>query len=84
MNVTEAVQTRRSVRAFTDQPVERETLTRILEKAQRSPSGGNTQPWHGIVLTGEPMQALFIGAVAGWARTCTALSQSPARRRASG
>ena len=59
MNVTEAVQTRRSVRAFTEQPVERETLARILEKAQRSPSGGNTQPWHGIVLTGEPMQALF-------------------------
>lgn len=59
MNVTEAVQTRRSVRAFLDKPVERDTLTRILEKAQRSPSGGNTQPWHGIVLTGEPMQALF-------------------------
>jgi nitroreductase len=59
MNVTEAVQTRRSVRAFLDQPVEREVLTRILETAQRSPSGGNTQPWHGIVLTGAPMQALF-------------------------
>ena len=59
MKVSEAVATRRSVRAFTDQPVEREILTRILEKAQRSPSGGNTQPWHGIVLTGEPMQELF-------------------------
>ena len=59
MEVTEAVQSRRSIRKFTDQPVERETLTRVLEKAQRSPSGGNTQPWHGIVLTGEPMQALF-------------------------
>lgn len=59
MNVTEAVQTRRSVRAFLDKPVERDMLTRILETAQRSPSGGNTQPWHGIVLTGEPMQALF-------------------------
>ena len=59
MKVSEAVATRRSVRAFTDQPVERAILTRILEKAQRSPSGGNTQPWHGIVLTGEPMQALF-------------------------
>lgn len=60
MNVTEAVATRRSVRAFLDKPVERDILTRILEKAQRSPSGGNTQPWHGIVLTGEPMQALFV------------------------
>lgn len=59
MNVAEAIATRRSVRAFLDTPVEREALTRILEKAQRSPSGGNTQPWHGIVLTGEPMQALF-------------------------
>ena len=59
MNVTEAVQTRRSVRAFLDKPVEREMLNRILETAQRSPSGGNTQPWHGIVLTGAPMQALF-------------------------
>lgn len=59
MNVTEAVQTRRSVRAFLDKTVERATLSRILETAQRSPSGGNTQPWHGIVLTGAPMQALF-------------------------
>lgn len=59
MNVTEAIATRRAVRAFLDTPVERETLTRIFEKAQRSPSGGNTQPWHGTVLTGAPMQALF-------------------------
>ena len=59
MTVSEAVATRRSVRAFTDRLVERATLSRVLEKAQRSPSGGNTQPWHGIVLTGEPMQTLF-------------------------
>ena len=59
MTVTEAVQTRRSVRAFLDKPVGRETLNRVLEKAQRSPAGGNTQPWHGIVLTGEPMHGLF-------------------------
>lgn len=59
MNVTEAVQSRRSVRAFLDRPVEQKTLTRILEKAQRSPSGGNTQPWHGVVLTGDPLQRLF-------------------------
>ncbi|MXO95229.1 nitroreductase [Erythrobacter aquimaris] len=59
MNVSEAVQSRRSVRAFTDQPVDRDTLTRVLEKAQRSPSGGNVQPWNAVILTGEPMQALF-------------------------
>ena len=59
MNVTQAVQSRRSVRAFTDQPVEREVLTRVLEKAQRAPSGGNVQPWNAVVRTGAPMQALF-------------------------
>ncbi|MEE1877186.1 nitroreductase [Altererythrobacter litoralis] len=59
MNVSEAVATRRSVRKFTGQPVDRATLTRILEKAQRAPSGGNTQPWNATILTGAPMQALF-------------------------
>lgn len=59
MHVSQAVQSRRSVRAFTDQPVDRDTLTRVLEKAQRSPSGGNVQPWNAVMLTGEPMQALF-------------------------
>lgn len=59
MTVTEALATRRSIRAFTDQPVDRAVLTGLLEKAQRAPSGGNTQPWHGIVLTGAPLQRLF-------------------------
>ena len=59
MKVSEAVATRRSVRKFTDQKVDREVLARILEKSQRSPSGGNTQPWNALVLTGEPLQRLF-------------------------
>lgn len=59
MNASEAVATRRSIRAFADRPVERAALERVLQKAQRAPSGGNTQPWHGLVLTGEPLQRLF-------------------------
>jgi nitroreductase len=47
------------VRAFLDKPVDRAVIARVLEKAQRAPSGGNTQPWHGIVLTGAPLQKLF-------------------------
>ena len=35
MNVTEAVATRRSVRAFTDQPVDQAVLQRVLTTAQR-------------------------------------------------
>ena len=63
MNVSEAVASRRSIRAFLDKPVERDVLARVLAKAQRSPSGGNTQPWNAIVLTGDPLAAL-LGRVA--------------------
>ena len=59
MNVTEAVTSRRSVRAFQDKPVDQAVLHRVLETAQRSPSGGNTQPWHAVMLTGAPLAALF-------------------------
>lgn len=59
MRVSEALQTRRSIRKFTDQPVDRELLESVLKRSQRAPSGGNTQPWHGIVLTGDPLQKLI-------------------------
>ncbi len=59
MNVTESVKTRRSIRAFTDQPVDMATLKTILETAQFSPSGGNVQPWSASVLTGEPLRQLI-------------------------
>lgn len=56
--VSEAVATRRSVRRFLPEPVSREVLARILDKARRAPSGGNLQPWRGVVLTGEPLDAV--------------------------
>jgi nitroreductase len=59
MNVSDAVATRRSVRAFLDTPVERASLVRVLEKARRAPSGGNVQPWHAVVLCGAPLRALI-------------------------
>ena len=58
MNVSEAVASRRSVRDFLPDPVPLETIREILTKAQRSPSGGNTQPWNAVVLTGEPLADL--------------------------
>lgn len=57
--VTEAVATRRSIRAFLDRPVDPAVLRQVLEKAQNAPSGGNTQPWNAVMLTGEPLARLF-------------------------
>ena len=58
MKISEAVASRRSVRAFLDQPVEHALIERVLAKAQRAPSGGNVQPWNAVVLTGEPLRRL--------------------------
>ncbi|GMN12696.1 nitroreductase [Altererythrobacter sp. MTPC7] len=58
MNVTEAVTTRRSIRAFTDQPVEYETIRRVMDTARWAASGCNYQPWEATILTGEPLAEL--------------------------
>ena len=58
MDVYEAVTSRRAVRGFTDQPVPREVLARVLSAAAWSPSGSNLQPWHIYVLTGAPLVQL--------------------------
>jgi len=52
MDIYSAVESRRAVRAFSDQPVSTDVLKRVLGAASRAPSGGNLQPWNSYVLTG--------------------------------
>jgi nitroreductase len=56
MNVTDAIQSRMSCRAFLDTPVPQETLRDILQIARQAPSGGNLQPWQVHVLAGARMR----------------------------
>jgi nitroreductase len=56
--VDAAITSRRSVRAFTEQEVSRQTLTDLLQVASRAPSGTNTQPWKVYVLQGASRAAL--------------------------
>ncbi|MFD7438448.1 nitroreductase [Streptomyces sp. NPDC059861] len=58
MDVYEAVASRRAVRSFTDRPVSRQTLERVLSTAAWAPSGSNLQPWNAYVLTGGPLEEL--------------------------
>ena len=58
MDVLDAIKARKSIRAFTDQPVPQETVAQILEISQRAPSGTNTQPWHVYVCSGAVKQAI--------------------------
>lgn len=56
--VDAAITTRHSVRAFTAQPIERETIEALLHVACRAPSGTNTQPWRVYVVQGASRDAL--------------------------
>ena len=40
-----------STRHFTDEPVPREVLERVLDNARFAPSGGNRQGWRVVVVT---------------------------------
>ncbi len=55
-SVTDAVLTRHSLRAFTDQPVDQQQLEQILTSASRAPSGTNMQPWRVHLLFGDTLQ----------------------------
>lgn len=58
MNVTDAVAARRSVRGFLDRPIDPSLLRDIAVKAARAATGGNLQPWHVDLVSGESLAAL--------------------------
>lgn len=58
MNVSEAVASRFSCRAFLPTPVPESVVRDILERAGRAPSGGNLQPWHVHALAGAKLEKL--------------------------
>ena len=50
MDTIEAIKTRRSVRKFSDRPVEAEKLQTVLESIQAAPSWSNMQCWRLVVV----------------------------------
>ena len=57
-SVTDALNTRITVRDFLDTPVSEDVLQSLFSTAQRTASGGNLQPWHVHVMTGDKL-AIF-------------------------
>lgn len=55
MKVSEAIESRQSVRQFRPDPVPPEVIRQVLEQASRAPSGGNLQPWHLHVVGGDAL-----------------------------
>ena len=51
LDITEMIQSRRSVRKFTSEPVSEDLIDRILDAGRWAPSGMNNQPWRFAVIT---------------------------------
>ena len=58
MDIVEAINQRRSIRAFKSDPVPKEILKEIMGLALRAPSWGNTQPWEFAVVTGKKLEEI--------------------------
>jgi len=58
LSVTDAINSRLSVRDFLPTPVPGELIRQVLRTASRAPSGGNLQPWQIDVVAGERLDAL--------------------------
>ena len=59
LSVSEALQRRISIRAFLPEPVSRQQVHDILDRARWSPSGGNLQPWKVIAVAGDEREAVI-------------------------
>jgi nitroreductase len=65
MDVFQAIQARRSIRAYLDKPVPQEKIEHVLEAARLAPSARNSEPWHFITVTdSEKRKALSKGLYA--------------------
>ena len=53
MDIFDVIKERRSVRAYTDEPVEKEKLDKIFEAVRLAPSAANYQEWRFVVVTGK-------------------------------
>lgn len=50
MEVTEAIRTKRAIRAFTDRRAPHDVVERVLNAGRRAQSSKNTQPWAFVVV----------------------------------
>lgn len=62
--VLEWLRSRRSVREFSDRPLDRAVLARVLEGATTAPSSTNRQPWRFTVVRAPAMREKIARAVA--------------------
>lgn len=59
MEAIQAILSRRSIRSFEPTPIERATLTELMEIAMHAPSAGNQQPWQLVAIDDRAVLTAF-------------------------
>ena len=49
-DILDIINSRQSIRKYTDEPIPDEMIDKIVEAARWAPSGENEQPWHFIIV----------------------------------
>jgi len=65
MEVSEAIQKRRTVRKYTSEEIHKHDLEKMLEAARLAPSGMNLQPWEFIVVLDQKTKYMLVSACNG-------------------
>jgi nitroreductase len=78
MNVTDALNSRFTCRAFKPDALDRETVVKILDAAIRAPSWGNTQPWEIFVADGHVLDRIRQGYMENFKKGVPSKIETPA------
>ena len=62
MNVIDAIKTRKSVRKYSDKPIESEKLNAVLEAGRLAPSASNRQEWRFIIVSDQSTRKKLVEA----------------------
>lgn len=60
MGIMQTIFERRSIRKYTDQPIEKGILEKLLDAARWAPNGGNRNLWRFVVVTSEAQKKLLL------------------------
>ncbi len=66
MQLMDAIRNRRAVREYTDGPIERATIERVISAAILAPSAMNLQPWAFAALLSRERISEYAGRIKSW------------------